>query len=52
MALSIIRQRGDQHLGAIVDAFDLEFHELVAALTEGFGGADALFFHQLLNLSA
>jgi len=35
-----------------VDAFDLEFHELVTALAEGFCGADAFFFHEVLDLAA
>ncbi|MCY1373544.1 hypothetical protein D9M69_608280 [compost metagenome] len=52
MLLAVIHQCGDQHLGAIVDAFHLELHELIAALAKGFGGADAFFFYQGLDLPA
>ncbi|MNG12734.1 hypothetical protein D3C87_1761710 [compost metagenome] len=52
MPLAILHQCSHQHLGTVVDAFDLELHEFVGALAEGFGGADALVFHQRLDLAA
>ena len=36
MPFAIVHQRCDQHFGAVVDAFDLELHELIAALAKGF----------------
>ena len=51
MPLTIVHQRGNQDFGTVVDAFDFELHEFVGALAQGFGSANALFFHQRLNLA-
>ena len=52
MALTIVHQGGDQYLGAVVDAFNLELHERIGALAQCLGSAHALFLYQLLNLAA
>lgn len=48
---AVVHQRRHQHFSAVMDAFDFELHKLVGALARRFGGAHALCFHQLLNLS-
>ena len=48
---AVIHQGGHQHLGAIIDAFDLQRHEFIGALAQGICGAYPLLFHQALDLA-
>ncbi|MNP10028.1 hypothetical protein D3C76_1021610 [compost metagenome] len=52
MLVAVIHQRRHQHFGAIADAFDLELHEFVGALTQCLSGAHSLGFHQALDTLA
>ena len=50
MFLTIIHQCRDQHFRAILDALDLELHEIVGTLAHRFGGAHPFLLDLRLDL--